>query len=192
MPPLREWPLQTMEQATGRPVAAGQLEKLNRAGLLGQNADNSVNEDDDYDNYDDDNDDRSNNPWGGVVITRFGGIDPAVLSALRALFSTDAEWEAAGEAVGNFAQSVSVENEKAALLAAKTAMQLELQSKPTTLQEDLDHIKRVEQGLDKLIDAEELLAIRFRVEKKKLLMDGTSTIPNVETFVASFYGWCGL
>jgi len=115
-----------MEEATGRPVSAGRLEKLNQAGLLGQSTDNNndatFNDDDDDGGDFDDDYDRSNNPWGGVVITRLGGIDPVVLSALRALFSTDAEWQAAGEAVGNFVESVSVKNERAALLVAKTAM----------------------------------------------------------------------
>ena len=167
MPPLREWPLQAMEEATGRSVSGGRLEKLNKAGLLG-----SVISEKDTD----DDDDGGNNPWGGVVLTRTGGIDPAVLSALRALFSTDEEWAAAGEAVGNFAESVSAANEQAALLAAKTAIQLELEGKATTLQEDLDQIKRVDQGLDKMTDAEELMAIRFRVEKKKLLMDSMAKL----------------
>ena len=152
MPPLREWPLQAMEEATGRKVAAGRLDKLNRAGLLG-----SLSQDEENATDMTGSPAEVSNPLGGVVVNRIDGIDPAVVQALRALFSNDQEWDAAGAAVGNFASSVSPENERAALLAAKTALEQELASKATTLEQDME--------------ASQTLAVRFRIEKKKLLQE---------------------
>ena len=127
MPPLREWDISALEAACGRQFSPGRLEKLERAGLLG----NTV-------AIDAEGSEGAANPSGGVVITRAGGIDPAVMQALRALVSTDKEWGDVGEAIGNFADELSggAENERLARLAARTAIERELASKPTTLKED--------------------------------------------------------
>jgi hypothetical protein len=118
------------------------------------------------------------NPSGGVVITRAGGIDPAVMQALRALVSTDQEWQEAGEAIGNFSAEMSggAENERLARLAARTAIERELAFKPTTLKEDESLLAkmRVSKGMD--TSREETLAIEFRIEKKKLLAETLDTL----------------
>jgi hypothetical protein len=162
MPPIREWDIGALEDACGGPFAAGRLGKLERAGLLGKAADAPVSEEED-------DGETSGNPRGGVVLTRAGGIDPAVIQALRALVSTNAEWEAAGEAVGNFAAAVSAENEQKARLAARTALELELQAKPTTLEEDEELFKRSMNI--RSMESDERLALSFRIEKKKILKD---------------------
>ena len=53
---------------------------------------------------------------GGVVVIRATGIDPAVMYALRALVSTQEKWTAAGEAIGNFSEEMSPENERRATM----------------------------------------------------------------------------
>ena len=162
MPPLREWDIAALEEACGGSFAPGRLGKLDRAGLLGKSADSPLVEDQADDG------EASGNPRLGVVLTRAAGIDPAFIQALRALVSTDEEWEAAGEAVGNFAAEVGVENERKARLAARTAVEMELASKPTTLEEDKELLKRM--GSSKSgMETEETLAVQFRIEKKKLL-----------------------
>ena len=74
----------------------------------------------------------------GVVVTRAGGIDPAIITALRVLVSSEEEWKAVGEAVGNLVtvNSGGKENERLALVAAQKALELELLAEPTTLEED--------------------------------------------------------
>lgn len=168
MPPLREWNIDKLEKACGRSIASGRLDKLERAGLLGKSTLDGDTSDDDYDTI--------ANPKGGVVVTRSSGVDPAVMQALRALFSTEEEWDTAGGAIGNFAEEMSSENERIARLVAKTALELELECKPTTLEEDLKLIKIIEAS--KSIDAssEEELAIKFRAEKKKLMHDTIKTL----------------
>lgn len=169
MPPLREWNIAALEQACGvESFAPGRLEKLNRAGLLGGDSTSASSRgavgstvDDSY---------NLANPKGGVVVTRAAGIDPAVMQALRALVSTDEEWMAAGEAIGNFSEEMSPENERRANLAARKAMELELESKPTTLQQDMEIWKRKMSSKSSL-DREEELALSFRIEKKKLLQE---------------------
>jgi len=160
MPPLREWDISALEAACGRQFAPGRLQKLDRAGLLGRSDSTSSS---------DDNDDTIDggvaNPSGGVVITRAGGVDPAVLQALRALVSTEEEWNGAGEAIGNFAVEYGPENERLARLAARTGIEKELESKPTTREEDEALLSRASKGMER----EEALAIEFRIEKKKLL-----------------------
>ena len=164
MPPLREWDIAALEEKCGGPFAPGRLGKLERAGLLGKSLDEPLNE------PADDGLESAGNPRGGVVLTRAIGIDPAVIQALRALVSSDSEWEAAGEAVGNFAAEVSAENERKAMLAARTAIELELAAKETTLEEDKELLKRI--GSSKSgIESEEKLALQFRIEKKKLLKE---------------------
>ena len=186
MPPLREWDINALEEATGRTVGPGRLEKIDRTGLLGkkqQEGKEATEEDaDDSRNSDgsggDDDDDilgaKVANPKGGVVITRSTGVDPAVMQALRALLSTDEEWEAAGQAVGNFCEVVNQQNEACARLAARKAIQNELDGKPTTLQEDEDLLRRMESEMSKKTDSasyQEKLAMMFRIEKKRLLIE---------------------
>ena len=163
MPPLGEWDIAALERACGRSFPAGRLGKLERAGLLGRSPGAPT---------DDQADDSKGggNPRGGVVLARASGIDLAVIQALRALVSTDEEWIAAGEAVGNFAAEVSPENETRARLAARTAVEMELYGKATTLEEDKELLKRAT-GSKAGMETEERTAIQFRIEKKKILRD---------------------
>ena len=163
MPPLREWDIGALEEACGAPFAPGRLGKLDRAGLLGKATDAPLEEQTD-------DGEASGNPRLGVVLTRGSGVDPAFIQALRALVSTDEEWEAAGEAVGNFAAEVGSENERKARLAARTAVEMELASKPTTLEEDRELLKRIS-SMKSGMETEERLAVQFRIEKKKLLKE---------------------
>jgi hypothetical protein len=165
MPPLREWDIEALERATDRKFAVGRLEKLNRAGLLGSAT--TVLSDKKYDETE------VANANGGVVITRVLGLDPAILQALRALVSTEDEWNAAGQAVGSFAEEGSggAANEAAARLAARTAVGMELQSKETTLQEDEALLQRMDTVKSMDASREEKLAVQFRIEKKKLLSE---------------------
>jgi len=172
MPPLRNWDIGALEKACGRQFAPGRLQKLDRAGLLGSRdtaKSTSNNSSDDEDGKEDE----ATNSGGGVVLTRTGGIDPAVLQALRALVSTDEEWQAAGEAIGNFVEENSggSDNERCARLVAQTAIEMELTSKTTTIAQDQDLLQQME-GI-KSLDAspEEKLAVQFRIEKKKLLRE---------------------
>jgi len=160
LPPLREWDIAALEEACGRKVGPGRLEKLDRAGLLGRSSD--------IDSSISGNTEAAND-IGGVVLTRASGIDPAVIQALRALVSSDQEWEDAGEAIGNFAAEVSPENERAARLAVRRAMELELESKPTNMDEDKGLLKVLESRNG--VDVEEILTVRYRLEKKKLLQE---------------------
>ena len=168
MPPLREWNIDALEKAVGRTFSPGRLQKLDRVGLLGKTAkpDTTSRGEDMV------------NPNGGVVVTRAAGIDPAVMIALRALVSSDNEWEDAGEAIGNFAAEGSggPENERLARLAAKTALELEIASKPTTVQEDTELLKRIKSSKSMDLSAEDILPILFRMEKKKLLMEIIQTL----------------
>ena len=157
MPPLRDWDIQALEEACGRTFSAGRLGKLDRAGLLGGSPVVSQ-------------DDEAANTSGGVVVTRVNGVDPAVVQALRALVSTEEEWKAAGEAIGNFADVCSEANERTALLAAKTALQLELEAKSTTIEQDEDLMVKLQQ-MKTAVDREDVLAVQFRLEKKKLLRE---------------------
>mmetsp|Transcript_794 Transcript_794/g.1222 ORF Transcript_794/g.1222 Transcript_794/m.1222 type:complete len:533 (-) Transcript_794:49-1647(-) len=168
MPPLREWNIDKLEKACGRNIAPGRLDKLERAGLLGKSTLDSDTSDDDYDTI--------ANPKGGVVVTRSSGVDPAVIQALRALFSNEEEWDTAGGAIGNFSEEMSSENERIARLVAKTALELELDSKPTTSEEDLRLIKLMETAKSMDMSPAEELAIKFRVEKKKLILDTIKTL----------------
>eukprot|EP00535_Pseudo-nitzschia_heimii_P003568 CAMPEP_0197187602 /NCGR_PEP_ID=MMETSP1423-20130617/16168_1 /TAXON_ID=476441 /ORGANISM="Pseudo-nitzschia heimii, Strain UNC1101" /LENGTH=566 /DNA_ID=CAMNT_0042639229 /DNA_START=74 /DNA_END=1774 /DNA_ORIENTATION=+ len=176
MPPLREWDIAALEKACGgTPFSAGRLQKLDRAGLLGISlADLDVGRDD-----------RSTtgegvisegNPRGGVVLSRAIGLDPAILSALRVLVSSDQEWKDSGEAVGNFAVEVSAENERKARLAARTAIEAELSSKSTTLEEDRELLKRLRFSNNGLHEPEEQMAVMFRIEKKKILKETISRL----------------
>lgn len=158
LPPIREWDIGALEEACGRKVGPGRLEKLDRAGLLGRvtavDPSSATTE--------------AANDIGGVVLTRATGIDPAVIQALRALISSDSEWDDSGEAIGNFAIEVSMENERAARTAVRRAMELELENKATTMEEDKNLINLFE-AKGGGVDAEEILPVKFRLEKKKLL-----------------------
>ena len=167
MPPLREWDIAELETACGRTFQAGRLEKLDRAGLLGTTA--LGNRDEDAESFEE----GALNRGGGVVVSRATGLDPAIFTALRALVSTEEEWKAAGEAVGNFVTESSggEANERAVRIAAKRALELELEKKETTLEEDEKLLDRMNsQGSGSWSEAE-ILAVMFRIEKKKLLKE---------------------
>jgi hypothetical protein len=171
MPPLREWDIAALEEACGgTPFPAGRLQKLDRMGLLGISladfVDGGVDESTTQEGVT-----SEGNPRGGVVLSRAVGLDPAVLQALRALVSSDQEWEDAGEAIGNFAAEVSPSNEQKARLAARTGIELELASKATTLEEDRELLKRLKSSNNGLQEPEEQMAIMFRIEKKKILKE---------------------
>jgi len=165
LPPIREWDIAALEEACGRKVGPGRLEKLDRAGLLGRatKLDPSPTETE------------AANDIGGVVLTRATGIDPAVIQALRALMSSDAEWEESGEAIGNFAIEVSTENERAARTAVRKAMEMELDGKATTMEED-ENLLGVLRAKGGGVDAEDILPVVFRLEKKKLLREAINTM----------------
>jgi len=160
LPPIRQWDIGALEEACGRKVGPGRLEKLDRAGLLGKvtNLESSP------------TNSEAANDIGGVVLTRATGIDPAVIQALRALISSDSEWADSGEAIGNFATQVSPENERAARMAVRKAMQLELESKETTMEEDIN-LLTMYQGKSGGVDTEDILSVKFRLEKKRLLQE---------------------
>jgi len=163
MPQLREWDISALEIACGRKFGAGRLAKLDKAGLLGFSGDGSAGDNDDDD---------AANTGGGVVVSKAGGVDGAIMQALRALVASDDEWDDAGEAIGNFAAEGSggSQTEQLARLAARTALEMELASKPTTIEEDKELLKRMD---SKAVDAsvEKKLAVLFRIEKKKLLKE---------------------
>lgn len=165
LPPLREWPIADMEEAAGRSVAAGRLQALDRAGLLGYTS--NIDQESEKQAFDE----NAANADGGVVVTRAVGLDPAVWQALRALFCTDAEWAAAGQSVGRFAEcSPSAGTEGAVYAAAKCALEWELQRKATTLEQDNALAQRLPSKAVDLSRAE-ALALQFRIEKKKLLQE---------------------
>jgi hypothetical protein len=94
------------------------------------------------------------------------------MQALRALVASDEEWDNAGEAIGNFAADGSggPQTERLARLAARTALEMELASKPTTIEEDKELLKRMDsKAMD--VSVEEKMAVLFRIEKKKLLKE---------------------
>jgi hypothetical protein len=160
LPPIRQWDIGALEEACGRKIGPGRLAKLDRAGLLGKekSIDFSPKKTE------------AANDIAGVVLTRATGIDPAVIQALRALMSSDDEWEEAGEAIGNFAAQVSPQNERAARTAVRRAMELELESKATTIEED-KNLLQVLKGKRIGVDMNEILSVKFRLEKKKLLQE---------------------
>jgi hypothetical protein len=169
MPPLRDWDISALEIACGRKFAEGRLVRLERAGLLGGTE--IITQDEDTTEIPSKRSDAVANRAGGVVLARVTGIDPAVLQALRALVSTDEEWADAGEAIGTFCEKYSEENETCAKAAARKAIEIELKSKPTTIDQDVALLKQQKstRGLD--MSREDLLAILFRIEKKKVLVE---------------------
>lgn len=168
MPPLRQWDIAALEKACGRTFSPGRLQKLDKAGLLGIEGTKF--------------DLEAENRGGGVVLSRTEGLDPAVLTALRVLVSSQEEWMAAGEAIGNFASDNSggATNEQLARLAAVTALQQELDSKPTTLEQDIQLLRQIKQTniLDDDDKEQTQLALEFRMEKKKLLKETIQSLQN--------------
>jgi hypothetical protein len=55
-------------------------------------------------------------------------------------------------------------------LAAQTAIEMELASKPTTIQQDEELLRRMDTMKSLDAGVEEKLAVEFRIEKKKLLL----------------------
>ena len=166
MPPLRSWDISALEEACGRKFSSGRLTKLEKAGLLGFVETDST-----------DNDDGAANRAGGVVVSRTGGVDPSIMQALRALVATDDEWEDAGEAIGNFAAELSggEVTERLAKLAARTALEMELASKPTALEEDREILRKMDsRGIDATY--KDKLAVTFRMEKKKVLEEAIARL----------------
>ena len=58
-----------------------------------------------------------------------------------------------------------------ARLAAKTALELELAAKPTSIEEDEAVLKRMSEMKSMDSSAADKLAVLFRIEKKKLLAE---------------------
>ena len=108
-----------------------------------------------------------------MVLSRSIGLDPAILQALRVLVSSDDEWNSAGQSIGNFSVERSPDNEDCARLVARTAIEMELSSKPTTVEEDMALFKRMDTMSRMTVDSstEERIAIQFRIEKKRLLRE---------------------
>lgn len=159
-------------------MGPGRLEKLDRAGLLGgsrNNVDDTTPTTTTTMNVDATA--SMNDIIRGVVLTRATGIDVAVIQAVRALISTNEEWQDAGEAIGNFAAEISVENERAARLAIRRVMEMELESKATTMEEDETLLKAFGgRNGGEANDVEEILAVKFRLEKKRLLQEAISNM----------------
>jgi hypothetical protein len=173
MPPLREWDIAALEKACGGPFGSGKLQKLDRAGLLGKSKEEAekISTVVGNENFSEDDATSEGNPRGGVIVSRTAGVDPAVIQALRALVSTDQEWQEAGESIGNFAAKVNLENERKARLAARTALEIELASKSTTLEEDREVLKQLSSSQLSAEEEEERTSLFFRIEKKKLLKE---------------------
>ena len=179
LPPIREWDIGAIEEACGRKVGPGRLEKLDRAGLLGGSSRNNVDDTTPTTTTTMNVDATAsmNDIIRGVVLTRATGIDVAVIQAVRALISTNEEWQDAGEAIGNFAKEISVENERAARLAIRRVMEMELESKATTMEEDEALLKAFGgRNGGEANDVEEILAVKFRLEKKRLLQEAISNM----------------
>jgi Rubisco LSMT substrate-binding len=168
MPSIREWDINALESVCGRPFQKGRLQKLDDAGLLGSHRMMTVfeNDGDDY------ADDEEWTTMDGVVLSRNIGLDPAILQALRVLVSSDDEWNAAEQAIGNFSVERSDDNERCALTVAITAIEMELAAKPTTIEEDQAFLQRFD-TMKQIIDSdiEARLVLQFRIEKKKLLKE---------------------
>jgi Rubisco LSMT substrate-binding len=166
LPSIRDWDINALELACGRKFTSGRLQLLDNAGLLsGRRATESSND------VDDSMDTMSDVAGGGVVLSRSVGIDPAVLQVIRVLVSTEAEWDEAGQSIVSFSQERSPENERCVRLVTMSAIQMELASKPTAIEEDEALMKRMT-ILKKLdTDTAGKLAIQFRIEKKKLLRE---------------------
>ena len=110
---------------------------------------------------------------GTVCLVSF--FSPGLL-ALRVLVSSDDEWDAAGRSIGNFSIERNSDNEYCSRLVARTAIELELSSKPTTIEEDIALLQQMDTATMSrrlMVDAstEKRLALQFRIEKKRLLQE---------------------
>jgi Rubisco LSMT substrate-binding len=182
LPPIRAWDLVALEVAGGRTVPPGRLAALAPALQALQQQQQAVVDDEDEegngtvmtgdDDDDDDDDDDGGGVDGVVVVARGQGVDPSALQLLRALLATEDEWIAAGRSVGPFQKVVNGENEKCVQKVVAAVLTRELQSKPTTLEQD-EQLLLLSQPQE---PAEQRLAIRFRIEKKKLLRETIAAI----------------
>jgi hypothetical protein len=169
MSPIREWDISALEMACGRTFQPGRLQQLDSAGLLGPTKSNE--NDDETTNEDGDN--KQDSTRDGVVLSRGIGLDPAILQALRVLVSTDDEWNTAGRSIGNFSIERNRDNEQCARIVARTAIAMELSTKPTTIEEDIALLKQMDSMSRIMVDTSnaERLALQFRIEKKRLLQE---------------------
>jgi Rubisco LSMT substrate-binding len=192
LPPIRAWDLVALEVAGGRMVPPGRLAALAPALQALQQQQQAVVDDEDEEGNGtvmtgDDDDDGSGGVDGVVVVTRGQGVDPSALQLLRALLATENEWIAAGRSVGPFQKVVNSDNEKCVQKVVAAVLTRELQSKPTTLEQDEQLLlslllattttqKRMKMVEPSPASAEQRLAIRFRIEKKKLLLETIAAI----------------
>jgi hypothetical protein len=173
LPPIREWDLTALEKACGRKVPAGRLADLAPAleALERAAAADDTGKDDLV---------GGGGGVGGIVVTRRAGIDPAALQLIRALFATETEWNAAGRSVGKFQDVVSVDNEACSKTVVAAVLTMELERKATTLEQDerlmSSSSKAGNTALSSLQSPAERLAVRFRIEKKKLLRETISAL----------------
>jgi Rubisco LSMT substrate-binding len=169
MPPLREWNITAMEQSCGRQFVMGRLALLEQAGLLGNDQATTLSSSS-LDPMDDEM-----SVGDGVVVTRADGVDPCIMQAIRVLVSTNEEWMANGAKINAFLEEYSGGelNEKCTRLAVQAALQAELNSKSTTIDEDISLLTKLITKLDDnnmlMHTEEESMVLDFRIEKKKLL-----------------------
>jgi Rubisco LSMT substrate-binding len=168
LPPISDWNLAVLEAKCGRTVPPGRLAQLATAiqyQLSSSSSSVDTTDDDDLTMT------TASTPAGYVVLTRAKGLDPSALQLIRALFATEDEWNAAGKSIAKFQNVVNRSNEACVQTVVKTMLTMELESKPTTIEQD-------EQLLLSTTQARELrLAIRFRMEKKKLLKEALEALP---------------
>jgi hypothetical protein len=174
LPPIREWDLAALEKSCGRTVPAGRLadlalalEALERAAAADDTGKDDLVGGGGY--------------VGGIVVTRRAGIDPSAVQLIRALFATEAEWDAAGRSVGKFQDVVSVDNETCSKKVVAAVLAMELERKATTLEQDerlmsSSSSKGGNTALSSLQSPAERLAVRFRIEKKKLLREAIAAL----------------
>lgn len=173
LPPILEWDLAALEKTCGRTVPAGRLADLAPAleAIERTAAADDTGKDDLV---------GGGGGVGGIVVTRRAGIDPAALQLIRALFATEAEWDAAGRSVGKFQDVVSVDNEACSKKVVAAVLTMELERKATTLEQDerlmSSSFKGGNTALSSLQSPAERLAVRFRIEKKKLLREAIAAL----------------
>jgi len=158
LPPLGEWDVNKME-AVAKRTTGPRMGALDRAGLLKDN----------------------------VVVTR-QGIDPAVMQGLRALLSNDEEWTQAKESVGSFAveNSGGEELEHIVNAVVSNVLKNQLDIMGTTLDEDQLILDKMETKKSVIagdgakgmgtVSAADIIAVKFRMEKKKVLRQALETL----------------
>jgi Rubisco LSMT substrate-binding len=192
LPPIRAWDLAALEVAGGRTVPPGRLAALAPALQAQRQQQQAVVDDEDKEDngtvMTGDDDDSGGGVGSVVVVTRGQGVDPSALQLLRALLATEDEWIAAGQSVGPFQKVVNSDNENCVQKVVAAVLARELQSKPTTLEQDeqlllsLLAITTTTQKRMKMVEpppepaTEQRLAICFRIEKKKLLRETIAAI----------------